>query len=122
MFDSAVLDARIAISSAFVIGYTRVNTAARPLTSVSITVSFACIRRTAVLGGFSVPFRLLSINGAVVPDIRGSTCTWGWFPDTSPTYPCTAVRSPVIYVAITASCWGGEVASKNVRRCAGATV
>ena len=46
MFDSAVLDARIAISSAFVVGYTRVNTAARPLTSVSITVNFARYRRS----------------------------------------------------------------------------
>jgi hypothetical protein len=46
MSNSAELDAGIAISSAFVVGYTRVNTAAGPLTGVSITVNFARIRRS----------------------------------------------------------------------------
>ena len=48
MSNSAVLDARIAISSVFVAGYTRVNTDAGPLTNVFITVNFARILRTAV--------------------------------------------------------------------------
>ena len=70
------------------------------------------------LGWVLFPLALLSINGAVAPDIPGNTCTWGRFLDSSPTYRCTAVPSPVTSVAIIASFWESEVASKNARRCA----
>jgi hypothetical protein len=79
MSNSAELDAGIAISSAFVVGYTRGEHSCRPLTSVSINVNFARIQRSfAAYGRFSALFHLLSVNGTVAPGILGSTCTWGW--------------------------------------------
>jgi hypothetical protein len=111
MSDFAKLNARHVFSSAFVIDYMRASIAARPLTSVCMTVNSAEILRScAAYRTFSVLLHLLLTNEVIVLGIPASTCTWGGFPNTSITYRHAAALSTLTCVVIPANCWGGEVA------------